>query len=521
MTLKIFFRRICSYYLQTFLICTFFLVVSTEVTFSSTTRSPVLQVGLAVLPNDLDPTKIRLMEHFLVLQCLCQTMVRVTETGAIVGDLADRWEIKDNGTSVLFSIDKEALFSDGTPVTGEDVAYSFNRHLELGSPSAVAGYLRPILRDINTKINGIETLGIQVIDNSHVLFKLSHAYPPFLRVLAMPGFCIHKKKSGAVTSQFIGSGPMLQSPSKTPNTIELSKSPYYRGSVGVPKIIFKQITSAHEASSLFKQNQLDMVLGLPLTELSGYHPPKGVQVKATDSFAIVHLYFNNSRNIFKNLDFRRDLSRLFFSIGKKVSNNSPFFTPQDTFLPKGILPASYYQRNNPEVTPAELMSKWRPLIGKRTLKIVLMRAIASPDLVNSLKNELALAGFGAKIHLVDLAELLTYISGKNFDYDLIGVRYVGNFSDPDAYIGPLQSGATVQYGVIPSGDFFSSLNSIRYLSDSAERLQKYGELLRNFEEQYFFAPMFRLHIPILLQDRVHIPETSYRYESELWKVKLE
>ncbi|NJM35718.1 MAG: ABC transporter substrate-binding protein [Rhodomicrobium sp.] len=68
---------------------------------------------------------------------------KTLDSGAIVndyntleGELAESWEIAPDGMSVTFKL-KDAKFWDGTPVTAEDVKWSFDRAVSLGGFPAV------------------------------------------------------------------------------------------------------------------------------------------------------------------------------------------------------------------------------------------------------------------------------------------------------------------------------------------------------------------------------------------------
>ncbi len=50
----------------------------------------------------------------------------------IVPELAESWELAADGMSMTFAIRKDATFHDGTPVTAEDVKWSFDRAVSVG-----------------------------------------------------------------------------------------------------------------------------------------------------------------------------------------------------------------------------------------------------------------------------------------------------------------------------------------------------------------------------------------------------
>jgi peptide/nickel transport system substrate-binding protein len=52
-------------------------------------------------------------------------------------ELAERWEVAPGGTSVTFHLRKDATFHDGSPVTAEDVKWSFDRAVAVGGFPAI------------------------------------------------------------------------------------------------------------------------------------------------------------------------------------------------------------------------------------------------------------------------------------------------------------------------------------------------------------------------------------------------
>ena len=73
------------------------------------------------------------------------------EIGSSYGLLAESIEYPADQKWVIFKLRKEAQFSDGTPVTADDVAFTYNLFLEQGLPS-----YRAVLAEI---VQGVEVIG--------------------------------------------------------------------------------------------------------------------------------------------------------------------------------------------------------------------------------------------------------------------------------------------------------------------------------------------------------------------------
>ncbi|WP_318534136.1 ABC transporter substrate-binding protein [Acetomicrobium flavidum] len=84
--------------------------------------------------------------------------------------LAEKWDILDNGTKYVFHLRKNARFSNGDPVTADDVVFSFQRLLSINKSPAW------LLEEIGlTKENMQETIAKQ--DDNTVVLKTKPLAP--------------------------------------------------------------------------------------------------------------------------------------------------------------------------------------------------------------------------------------------------------------------------------------------------------------------------------------------------------
>ncbi|MEY2988867.1 MAG: hypothetical protein RJB13_2388 [Pseudomonadota bacterium] len=81
-----------------------------------------------------------------------------------IPSLASSWEISEDGKQFTFNINKEAKFSDGTPVTSEDVKFSFDFIFMKG---VMAAHLRPYYSAIQK---------VDVIDSHKIKFTVGDVY---------------------------------------------------------------------------------------------------------------------------------------------------------------------------------------------------------------------------------------------------------------------------------------------------------------------------------------------------------
>src|SRR6185312_17277109 len=103
----------------------------------------------------LDPAAVGYAADSTFSSMLCSGLVTFSPDLTVVGDAATSWDIDTTGTIYTFHLRPNMHFSDGTPLTATDFAYSINRALDphlcdkldsatYGPPPAGTGYCFPI-----------------------------------------------------------------------------------------------------------------------------------------------------------------------------------------------------------------------------------------------------------------------------------------------------------------------------------------------------------------------------------------
>ncbi len=97
-----------------------------------------------------------------------------TDQKTIVGDLANSWEWAADGRSVTFTIWDNAVWSDGQPVTADDVVFSLNRMV-------AEGVSRPRVKNLRPYYAGSQAIDPTTI-KVNTLFPNPAAFLPFLAI---------------------------------------------------------------------------------------------------------------------------------------------------------------------------------------------------------------------------------------------------------------------------------------------------------------------------------------------------
>jgi len=153
----------------------------------------VIRLSTTSEPTTLDPN---LAEDYYSITPVEQMFLGLTninnETAEIEPELAESWETSEDGLTWTFNLRDDVLWSDGQPVTAQDVVYSVKRAImpETASPYAYVLYIIKNASAINqtavpTDTYAIDTLGVEAVDEHTVQFTLEAPASYFLSISSM------------------------------------------------------------------------------------------------------------------------------------------------------------------------------------------------------------------------------------------------------------------------------------------------------------------------------------------------
>lgn len=139
----------------------------------------------------------------------------------IVNDLAERWRVSEDALTWTVTIRRDVKFSDGSPLTAEDVAYTFRTAAASSS-----------LVDLSILKDAV------ALDESTVQFRLKHPQSTFVNRLVSLGIVPKRLHNKDYAMNPVGSGPYKLVQWDKGQQLIVEANPYYYG----PKPFFKKIT---------------------------------------------------------------------------------------------------------------------------------------------------------------------------------------------------------------------------------------------------------------------------------------
>ncbi|MEO1040457.1 MAG: peptide ABC transporter substrate-binding protein [Pseudomonadota bacterium] len=146
-------------------------------------NSVVLHRGNAAEPFSLDPHKASGTWENNIIGDMFIGLFTENAAGEPVLGMAESYEVAEDGLSWTFTL-REALWSDGEPVTAYDFEYAFQRILDPATLAQYASILYPVrnARPVNTGDLEPSEVGVRAVDERTLVIELE--FPaPYLRGL--------------------------------------------------------------------------------------------------------------------------------------------------------------------------------------------------------------------------------------------------------------------------------------------------------------------------------------------------
>ncbi len=237
------------------------------------------EIGISNLAT-LDPALAHDSASMNAVQMLFTGLVSYNDKLQLQGQLASSWDVSSNGMTWTFHLKPNLTFSDGTPLTSADVAYSLDRALQPTTQSTTAPIYLGLIKDTNKLLAGqISTLigdSITTPDASTVVIQTSKpaAYFPALLtytcadVVEKSMLTTYGKNFTDHLTQGGSSGPFRLARYVSGHEIEfVPNQHYYDAKPQLQHVYFVFYANASDAFLAYQANKVDMT-ELPLSALN-------------------------------------------------------------------------------------------------------------------------------------------------------------------------------------------------------------------------------------------------------------
>lgn len=264
-------------------------------------------------------------------------------TGQYTGRLATDWKYDATSSTITFHLHPDAKFSNGDPVTSEDVKWSFQRGLE--DPQS---YLKGVMAMLTVS----SADQIDTPDPQTVVFHIQKLNPFTYDLMAIWATAITDKKTvlGHATSDdpwandwmknnLVGSGPYVLTNAQPGVEYDFSPNPNYWQKDKWPcngGIVVKVIPDASSRLLLLKQGAVDVARGLNYKDIKALETTPGVSVLRYPTPDMRELGLNVNVKPFDNVMVRQAIA---YAIPYQDILNTVWYGyagPLNSIVPKGM-----------------------------------------------------------------------------------------------------------------------------------------------------------------------------------------
>ena len=207
--------------------------------------------------------------------------------------LAEDWETSEDGLTWTFTVRDGVTFSDGEPLTADDVAYTYNRILDGGPEAATWG----------SYLTSVET--VTAPDESTVVLELSkpNAVLPLLPIPIIPEHVWSEVDEATVKSfaneptdgdPVIGSGPfqLVEGTAGGATARFEVRDDYWKGDPHIDEVVFRVFKSKDSAVQALIKGEVDYVEDVPPLQVDALEGRDGITAHLGDSPGYDEIAFN-------------------------------------------------------------------------------------------------------------------------------------------------------------------------------------------------------------------------------------
>lgn len=299
---------------------------------------------LGVDPPTLDPHLNTDASSALYSVEIFGGLMTIDQKIAIVGDLAEGWDVSPDGTTTTFRLRPEATFHNGRPVTATDIKWSLERAADPITESFNAAVFLSDIVGVDDKLTGLANniSGVKIINDHTITITTDAPKAYFLSKLTYPVSFVLDRENVAIGPSWIlepnGTGPFKMAEYRPGEVLRLTRFDDYH--LEPAKLDEVEFLLSGGNSMLMYENDEIHVTGIGLSLLQGVQDPSNPLssevVTALPQFDVDYFGLNTTEPPFDDIKVRQAFN---YAIDRQTLATTLL---QDLVVPAaGILPPGF------------------------------------------------------------------------------------------------------------------------------------------------------------------------------------
>lgn len=440
-------------------------------------------------PESLDPAVIEGVPEHAIYMCLFEGLVSYDpESLDAVPGTAESWEVSEDSLTWTFNLRKDAVWSDGTPITAQQFVASWLRFLA-PETAAVYAYLPGMVikgaAAYNAGEGSADDVAIRALDDHTFQFELTGPAPYVLGMLShyafavVPMHVIDKYDTEWTRPEnMVSNGPFnLKSWTPQDKIIMVKSDTYWdKDAVQLDELVFFPIDDQNTSVNMYLNGEVDWIQEVPPNQLDKMKLDKGYTRNAT--FITYYYKFNQTKAPFDDVRVRKAFAMAIDrqELVDKVTRGGQFpafgLTPP---LP-GLYPAVVAFEEDYDEARALLAEAGYPDgAGFPETTILYNTSEGHKNIAQYVQQKWAeVLGVEVNIENQEWATYLDNMQHQNFDIARSG--WQGDYVDPNTFLTDLlHSESGNNDGRYASAEFDALLAEAATMPGGAERFAKLAE----------------------------------------------
>ncbi|WP_431222361.1 peptide ABC transporter substrate-binding protein [Serratia sp. L9] len=461
-------------------------------------------------PASLDPIKAVGLPEAQVARDLFEGLVNQDAQGKVIPGVATRWQTNDNQT-YIFTLRKDARWSNGDPVTAKDFLYSWQRLVDPKSQSPFAWFAQLAgIQNAEEIIAGklpADKLGVVAVDDHTLKVQLNKPVPYFVSLTAnfslfpAPQATIEKYgKDWTKVGNLVGNGAFKLQDRVVNEKLVLVPNEHYwdHAHTVLTKVTFVPINQESNATKRYQAGDIDITESFPKNMYQKLLKDIPDQVYTPDQLGTYYYAFNTQRAPTNDVRVRKALS---YAIDRKIiaekvlgTGEKPayHFTPDVT---AGFKPQTSLLQQQPQ---EELDAQAKALMQaagygpNKPLKLTLLYNTSE----SHQKIAIAVASMWKKTLGVDVKlqnqEWKTYIDSRNTgNFDVVRASWVGDYNEASTFLSLLTSAHSGNIAKFKSPEYDRLLEEASRETNPAALTADYNKAEQMIAAEAPIAPIYQ------------------------------
>jgi peptide/nickel transport system substrate-binding protein len=471
-----------------------------------------LRVGLQADPAQLDPALTSLTAAWHIIEHVYEALLSYDASLNPVPQLAESYEISDDGTVYTFHLRPGVTFHNGRPLVAADVKYSVERILD------------PAIESPHTDAySSVAT--VEAADDATVVFTLKSADASFLaKIMGNAGYIVPQEeveKTGDLNVTMVGTGP-FKFVDYTPNTeVNLVRNDAYwdPGKPYLDGIQFLIASDDTSRTTALTSGTVDFIEYAPVKDLPIFEGDDTLMVTGDQNTNIRYLGINVSRDPLSKPEVRQAISKV---VDRGPIIESAVFgagTPT-----AAIFPPTFWAGGEFPIEPQDIEGA-KALLTTAGVPDGFQTTISSWQAYSFLSNaavvlqeQLKQVGIEAELNLQENATYLADYFAGNFDLTVTGTSA---YIDPNDVIqGNFGTGENNNGTQYSNPEVDKLIADGIAVTDQAERAAIYNQIQTILLQDLPWVNLFIANqyeaMKTYVMGYVHIPTGTNRSFREVW-----